>query len=427
MKRELKNFLLLWPTIFLLFTKVVSAQEVQELTKEINTNYNSGQTFKLKQMFNLTDPKFKNYKLKKVLLFASQSFSGSAQSKAALFVDDIMQGQAQTLSSSVNKLVFSTNTNEALISSFGSLQLKTNGPASIQRIVLKVIPPAMPVQQDQIISKTLQQTFGGENIVPLREVLGLDASFKGRKLKQIRILGSSKKGFGTATLVLDDTTRSTARTLNTSMTEIIFDLPQGKQILGNEIRTVRLELKGNIDLESVAAKIERQNNSGWEDDWGNNNGGDNWGNDDWSNNNDSDNWGNDNWGNDDWGNGSSTTQPMRLDRMVNRTIYSGEELLLRDLFGSDMQTERKLVEEVIITVSSIDSQREAMISLCTKIRDGGNRGPFGGERIECFERQRVPRKAVSIISKPTTSVRFGELFIKSDASIEITRAVVKLK
>ncbi|GAB4414433.1 MAG: hypothetical protein OHK0056_21270 [Bacteriovoracaceae bacterium] len=98
----------------------------------------------------------------------------------------------------------------------------------------------------------VNQEFRGETILPLRRMLDLDQQYRGYELKRVVVFGSSRAGFGQATLLINGRQEGLSETLAIGGDRNVLEVAPGQEI-GRDIKTLELKLNGNIYIDQIVA------------------------------------------------------------------------------------------------------------------------------------------------------------------------------
>lgn len=104
------------------------------------------------------------------------------------------------------------------------------------------------------LEEDVNQTFRGENILPLRRILDIDGQYRGYDIKRVVVFGSSAAGHGQATLLINGRQEGQTETLDIFGTRAVFEVRPGTTI-GEDLRTLQLQLRGNITIDRVVAVL----------------------------------------------------------------------------------------------------------------------------------------------------------------------------
>lgn len=148
------------------------------------------------------------------------------------------------------------------------LELNLNGPVYISEITARVVDvggghggghggggwPGGGHGGPFEIHEFVGQNFRGQDFLSLDSLMGL-SQYQGMTISRVIIRGSSRRGHGTAELMINGFGQRSAVTLGTSLREYALHVP-GRSRVGIEISSLDLELNGNIFIESVSVELE---------------------------------------------------------------------------------------------------------------------------------------------------------------------------
>lgn len=142
------------------------------------------------------------------------------------------------------------------------LELNLNGPVYISEITATVRdfagpgrPPGGgghygPIELHEFVG----QAFFNGDYLSLDQLVGLHG-YQGRSVKEVIVRGSSRRGHGTAELLINGFGQRSTVTLGTSLREHRLRL-NGFSRVGYEVQSLDLELNGNVFIESVTVVLE---------------------------------------------------------------------------------------------------------------------------------------------------------------------------
>ncbi len=144
------------------------------------------------------------------------------------------------------------------------LELNLNGPVYISEITATVRDVGGPVRPGRPgggghygpieLREFVGQAFFNGDYLNIDQLVGLHNHY-GRSVKKVVIRGSSRRGRGTAELVINGFGQRSTVTLGTSLREHTLRT-NGLSRVGYEIQSLDLELGGNVFVESVTVELE---------------------------------------------------------------------------------------------------------------------------------------------------------------------------
>jgi hypothetical protein len=124
------------------------------------------------------------------------------------------------------------------------------------------LPPQPPRGGDEYLHQNVFQRYEGDNIIPLRQVLGIGQQYQGRRVEFVVLRASTDFGRGQATVSVNQQDVTGAQTVGTRAQDYFFYLPQWADEIGTEIQMLQIALQGRFNVDSVGVKFAR-GGGGW--------------------------------------------------------------------------------------------------------------------------------------------------------------------
>ncbi|MCC7440225.1 MAG: hypothetical protein IT285_01245 [Bdellovibrionales bacterium] len=200
------------------------------------------------------------------VVLRARSDAGAAQ--AQLVANFTQTGLSQNISTWTQALTFLPPTGaDTLGSTLRDLAIQTRGRVTVEAIGVKLAPawnpgpgPGPGPGHEERVTREIQARYQGQNTLQLRELIGLGPQFNGRRLRAILVQGSTAAGNGRLQLLINQQPVGWEETVEQWSNETRIDLNQvhaGQAVLGQDIRSLQLNLRGNFFIERITAVLER--------------------------------------------------------------------------------------------------------------------------------------------------------------------------
>lgn len=233
-------------------TPIVENREIR-LIEEVNRFYTGVSTIALRELFRL-DQSYRGFEVLKVELQAQSNF-GRAQ--AQLVVNGRDEGFSQTIDDRRSIMSFDLPSYSNVIGeTLQSFQLSLRGQVQVVRVAVTLAP----VQRLEVVESDYRQWFRGNNLIPVRQILGLGGIHNGKKLEFVELTASSSAGRAQALLVINGQNAGLPQIIDNWTSTVRFEVPASMSgnILGRDIQTVELRIVGNVTTQSIAAGVIAQ-------------------------------------------------------------------------------------------------------------------------------------------------------------------------
>lgn len=106
------------------------------------------------------------------------------------------------------------------------------------------------------VSKHIGQNYRGENILPIRQLLGLGPEYRGEEVDYVVLTASTAAGHGQAALLVNDQMEGFSQTVATRVSQYYFELSPGA-VLGETIRSLQFQIRGNFYVERIEVAFKK--------------------------------------------------------------------------------------------------------------------------------------------------------------------------
>lgn len=236
------------------------------LTEQMNRTFRGQNTLHVKQLLHI-NAQHRGMTLEKIVLVGS---TAAGRGKATLLVNGY-QVDTQQVGKFEGRTVLFPNPNENIMGrEVNTIQLKLNGRFHVSKLIAVLSGSSntgRPQQRVQVFSEMIQQNYRGQSTLAVRKLLGLGQAHKGKKITKVIMKAESARGQGQAKLMINGMQVGMSQTVGKWIDTLKFDIPSYAQELGDEIRTLQIQLNGNIYVQSLKAHVKGQasnnNGGGW--------------------------------------------------------------------------------------------------------------------------------------------------------------------
>lgn len=271
--------------------------------------------------------------------------------------------------------------------SLRTIELGMQGRFYVEKVIFNIFetsgpngpnPPRPPEgPQVEIVRQQLNERIQQEGGLELFRMFNLGLERQGQAIRRVSVLARSARGFGQASLMVNNQQSSASQSLSSSLTRLTFELGQGMRV-GAEIQGLRLYFRGDITIEEVSIEIEKRG-----------------------------------------GGHLPPSNERRFEQVINQRLYDTSGVDLRSLMQIPSRFDERLVDSVELTLRNSDMG--VRLKLCQVIQD-----QF--QSVNCGA-------PVTIFSGPQTvrlqAVNFAKLRELSLASrmgmIDIDRVVINFR
>ncbi|MDO9182990.1 MAG: hypothetical protein Q7U04_11310 [Bacteriovorax sp.] len=220
-------------------------------------------------------------------------------------------------------------------SSLRSIELSMQGRFYVEKVIFNLLEtsgsngpgPTRPSEGEkvEIIRQQLNERIQQEGGLELFRMFNLGLERQGQAIKRVTILARSARGFGEASLMVNNQQASSSQSISYNSTRLTFDLPQGMRI-GSEVQGLRLYFKGDITVEEVSIEIVKRG-----------------------------------------GGQFPPSSERRFEQAVNQRLYDTSGVELRSLMQIPSRFDERLVDSVELVLRNSDMG--VRLKLCQVIRD----------------------------------------------------------
>ncbi len=299
------------------------AEDRFRVSEEVRGFFSGDSTLKLKQLLSLGQ--HRGMELKKVILVAeTRGGNGTAE----LVINGRTETFPERVGTRIENIDLKPRSSGLIIGrDINSLQIDLKGQFYVEKVIAVLEEPSVrpgpsPIP-GQVARKYISQSFRGFETLPLRQLMDLDRDFRGMSIAKVVVTGESIYGSSDARLTVNGSQVGRVETFSRFRRDLEFALPNSSDTLGDEIRTLQLDLRGEIYIESIEVHFERRGNR-------------------------------------------PTPGPFpadRLDRAPRMPLKGAHALNLIDVMGATASDGRREVSHVEITVSGANER--AALALCS--------------------------------------------------------------
>lgn len=121
-------------------------------------------------------------------------------------------------------------------------------------------PPPPPPPSGDYVYRPLNEYLVGDNVMALRETLGLDRRYSGLRIEYVVVRARTDRGEGMATLMTNGRYVGRSQQVGQWSQEYYFTPDQFEDELDREVRTLQMHFRGRFTVEGVGVKFAR---GGW--------------------------------------------------------------------------------------------------------------------------------------------------------------------
>lgn len=271
--------------------------------------------------------------------------------------------------------------------SLRTIDLEMQGRFYVEKVVFNILenngpgrpgptrPPEGP--RVEVVRQLLNERIQQEGGLELFRMFNLGMERQGQSVKKVTVVARSDRGFGEASLMINNQRATSSQNVGIDSTRLTFDLNQGMRI-GQEIQGLRLYFRGNITIEEVSIEIEKRG-----------------------------------------GGQIPPSMERRFEQVVNQRLYDTSGVDLRSLMQIPVRFEDRLVDSVELVLRNSDMG--VRLKLCQVIQDQYQSVNCGAPTLISSGAQIVRLSSVNFakLRELTLSSRMG--------MIDIERIVINFK
>lgn len=205
-------------------------------------------------------------KIKEITIIAS---SEQGQGRAGLILNGQAVGNSVVVARQMRAYTFSVDSLSSTVGqNLRSIQLNMQGRLYVDKVIFTVLETShsrgperrhpSDRRQDEprveILRQIVNQRIASEGGLEISRLFNLGLERRGQVVKRVIVLARSDRGFGLATLMVNGRQLNSSQNIGMGMSRLIFDLGQGS-VIGQDMRALRLLLKGNIVIDEVLLEI----------------------------------------------------------------------------------------------------------------------------------------------------------------------------
>jgi hypothetical protein len=141
------------------------------------------------------------------------------------------------------------------------VSLKVRGGAFIKMVSAKVKQNHGGGQQSQVIKARINHYSMGPAVIKVKQAIKQQTGIRlqGLKVDKVILKASSQRGRALAQLVINGQKVGYPQQIPMGQTRMVFMLPSYNQnVIGQDIRTIQIELKGRVQASMVGIKVKQQ-------------------------------------------------------------------------------------------------------------------------------------------------------------------------
>jgi len=140
------------------------------------------------------------------------------------------------------------------------LVLKVKGTVFLQSVEAIKTNNQSPGNADTLVAKLYGQQTGATTLQVKKLINEQNgpASLKGKNVEKVILVASSRRGSAQATLLIDGRAVGYSQTIPQGKTRLVFNLPGRRNVIGNQINKIQIQIDGRaVTLNKVAVKIKQ--------------------------------------------------------------------------------------------------------------------------------------------------------------------------
>lgn len=219
--------------------------------------------------------------------------------------------------------------------SLRTIDLGMQGRFYVEKVIFNILEtsgpngpgPTRPPQgpQVEIVRQQLNERIQQEGGLELFRMFNLGLERQGQSIRRVTVLARSARGFGQASLMINNQQASSSQNIDFNSSRLTFELNQGMRV-GSEIQGLRLYFRGDITVEEVSIEIEKRS-----------------------------------------GGQIPPSMERRFEQVVNQRLYDTSGVDLRSLMQIPSRFDERLVDSVELVLRNSDMG--VRLKLCQVIQD----------------------------------------------------------
>lgn len=235
-----------------------SQQDRYRVSEEVRQFFSGNSTLKVKQLLSLNE--HRGMELKKLILVAeTRGGNGTAE----LVINGRTESFPERVGTQIENVDLVPRSSGLVIGrDINSLQIDLKGQFYVEKVIAVLEEPSTrpgpAPAPGSVARKYISQTFRGFETLHLRQLMNLDQDFRGMNIAKIVVTGESVYGSSQARVLVNGSQVGRTEAFSRFRRDLEFALPNSSDTLGNEIRTLELDLQGEIYIESIEVHFERR-------------------------------------------------------------------------------------------------------------------------------------------------------------------------
>lgn len=229
------------------------------LSRYLGRRYQGRSVIPLRQLLDL-DERYRGRRVEFVALVARTDFG---RGNAELVVNGRPVGIPQQVGQYTQTLIFYPDAYESELGhEIRTLQLELEGRLHVESVAVQLATDYGYDDQDEI-RVPLYQRKTGYSTLHVRQILGLDERYRGRRVEEILLTAASDHGRAQAQLVINGRRVGMPEVIDRYSREISLRPEYGMDVIGQDVRTIEIELRGNVDISGLGVRLDRGYGGGY--------------------------------------------------------------------------------------------------------------------------------------------------------------------
>jgi hypothetical protein len=137
-----------------------------------------------------------------------------------------------------------------------SLEISLRGSFSVETVAVVLEGYGGGGGRPEVLETLVNQRIEGNVNVPLRQVLGLDRRYEGRRVEAVIFTARSDRGMAQAVALINGMSASRVETIDVYPRQYVLRL-DGDTTLGRAVQRLELNIRGSVVLERVGVQLSR--------------------------------------------------------------------------------------------------------------------------------------------------------------------------
>ncbi len=272
-------------------------------------------------------------RIKDITIVASTE---QGQGLAALVINGQSIENSKTVSRQMGQYTFKVDPfSNTTGQSLRTLELSMQGRFYVEKVIFNLFEtsstngpgPTRPSSgpQVEIVRHLLNERIQQEGGLELFRMFNLGQERLGQTIKRVTVLARSDRGYGLASLMINDQQSTSSQNVTGSSTRLTFELFQNMRI-GSDIQGLRLYFRGNISVEEVSIEFEKRNDNQF-----------------------------------------PPTNERQFEQIINQRLYDTSGVSLKSLMQIPSQFDDRLVDSITLVLRQ--SEMGVRMKLCQQVQD----------------------------------------------------------